>query len=183
MSGRIIPSYHDYFPIADHRSGCTSSLTMAMLVDQINWHQTRAHLNISAWTRLEFILVSAVVFSKTYCVGVSFCNFLHVLTILSLPAGDSQSRPPGRARGHARKAVHWAKDTRIRYEFPEETKCHWQNALSVWACKCAQSWISQVEWLYAQWFIDTNLMALQGSTKHTPYVVLSTMSITGGAQN
>lgn len=92
-------------------------MTMAMLVDHINQHQTRTNQNISSWIRLEFILVSAVVFSKTYCVGVSLWHFFHVLTILFLSAGDSlHSRPPVRARGHARKAVHWAKDPRIRYE-------------------------------------------------------------------
>lgn len=111
-----------------------------MLPDQINHHQTRTNQNVSAWNRLEFILVSAVVFSETYCVGVSPYHFLHVLTILSLPAGDSlHPRPPVPARGHTRKAVHWAKDPRIRYELPEETKCHWQKSLSVhvrvWECE------------------------------------------------
>lgn len=139
---------------------------MPLLIDQINQHQPRTHQNLAAWTRLEFILVSAVVFSRTYCVGVSLGHFFHILTV-SLSTGNSlHSRPPVQAKGHARKAVHWAKDTRIRYELPEVSKCHWQEALSdrvsVWVCKCAQSWLSSVEWLYAQWFIDTNLVTPQG---------------------
>lgn len=115
-----------------------------MLVDQLHQHQTTTNQSISVWARLEFIVVSAVVFSKTYCVGVSLGRLFHVLTILSLPAGDSlHPRPQAQARGHARKAVHWAKDPRIRYELPEETKCHWQKALSVRVrvCECARAWV------------------------------------------
>lgn len=42
--------------------------------------------------------------------------------------------------------------------------CMWEcESGSVWVCEHAQARLSQDEWLYAQWFTDTNLVDLQGS--------------------
>lgn len=165
-SGHITSSYHDYFLIVVHRSHRTSFITMSMPVDQINQHQTRTHQNISAWTRLEFMVVSDVVFRKTYCKGVCLIVISSILwpSCFSLQAIRCTPDPRSELKNTQGRQSTGPKTPGLGMSSLRSPNATGRKpGVSVWVYECVPSWLSQVQWLYAQWFIDTNLVALQGS--------------------